>query len=112
MPDLPDDDDDDDEVDEDDEEVIKPTRRRAAPASKPAPRAAARKPVAAPSAKQNQLNFAPSQRSRQGTGVLDSQASNHMFHRNIVTIPSDDEDIDDEEDDFRPMPSQRPGRRR
>ena len=36
---------------------------------------------------------------------MDSQASNVLFHRNVVTIPSDDEDIDelDSEDDFVPM---------
>lgn len=115
MPDLPDDDDDEAE-EEEEEEVIKPTpRRRAAPAKAPAKapaRAAARK-AAAPAAatRQSQLNFG-GRAAREETGVLDSQASNHMFHRNIVTIPSDDEDIEEEEDDFRPMPSQRAGRRR
>jgi double-strand break repair protein MRE11 len=90
------------DVDDDDEEIEPPSRvTRKAPPRKAAPAQATR---------QTQLQFAPSQASRRTT---DSQASNALFHRNIVTIPSSDEDIeDDEEDEFVPMASQRGSGRR
>ncbi|KAA8893221.1 Mre11 DNA-binding presumed domain-containing protein [Sphaerosporella brunnea] len=92
-------------VDDDDEEEPPP------PPTRTTRRAPARKAVAPPPAsRQMQLQFAPSQASRRAT---DSQASNALFHRNVVTIPSDDEDIeDDDEDEFAPMASQRGSRRR
>lgn len=84
--------------DDDDEEPPPPVTRitRKAPVKKPPP------------ARQTQLQF-PSATQR---SVGESQASNSLFHRNVVVIPSDDEDIDDdEEDEFVPMPSQRSRRR-
>ncbi|KAH0605400.1 uncharacterized protein H6S33_004622 [Morchella sextelata] len=131
--------DDDDDVmildDDDDEEEeappAKPTRaprkapapkkapapRKAAtpaPARAPAPRVTTRRPAAA---RQTRLNFSQSA-STPASGVAastqDSMASNALFHRAVVRIPSSDEDIEDDEDadEFVPMASQRGGRRR
>jgi len=63
--------------------------------------------VKKPPARQTQLQFQPS---TQRT-LSESQASNSLFHRNVVFIPSDDEDIDDDEDDFVPLPSPRSRRK-
>lgn len=87
--------------DDDEHEAAPPPSRttRRAPVRKAAPA-----PTPAKRGRQTQLAFAPSQKSSRG-GPMDSQASNVLFHRNVVTIPSDDEDIDelDSEDDFVPM---------
>jgi double-strand break repair protein MRE11 len=113
---------DDDEDEEDDEEVVpaKTTARaRKAAAPKPAaPKPAPAKKTAASATKrattsgrgkaatgiQTQLNFAPSTQT-QRAAANDSQASNALFHRNVINVPSDDEDIDDE-DEFVPMSTQ------
>lgn len=139
VPDAPDEDDEDDENDEDDddEEPVAPkrttARTRAGPATaskakaatapkakakaapkavaKPAPKKAAA--ATAASTRQTRLNFrntAPN--TRQSTQTLGSQASNALFHRNIVHIPSDDEDIDDEDEYFVPLPAASRGRKR
>ncbi|KAF8244337.1 DNA repair exonuclease [Wilcoxina mikolae CBS 423.85] len=84
------------DVDVDDEPRPPPPSRstRKAPVRKPAP--------ALRGGRQTQLAFAPSQR--------ESQESNALFHRNVVTIPSDDEDIEEDEsdgsDEFVPLGSQ------
>jgi hypothetical protein len=93
------------DVDDDEEEEAPPPPTRStrkAPVRKPAPTPAAK------GGRQTQLAFTPHQR------TTESQASNALFHRNVVTIPSDDEDIEDvdSEDDFVPMGSQRGARRR
>ncbi|KAI5805062.1 meiotic recombination protein Mre11 [Geopyxis carbonaria] len=119
MPDIPAEESD---SDDDDEPVIAPPKRtRATPAAstakKPAARAApaSKSSASRPPPKQSQLNFSASQApsaGRRSTRANDSQASNAMFHRAVVTIPSDDEDIEDDEDDFVPMASQKATRRR
>lgn len=92
-----------DDDDDEHEAAPPPTRAtRRAPARKAAPA-----PTPAKRGRQTQLAFAPSQRTTRGAsgGPTDSQASNALFHRNVVTIPSDDEDIEDLDsgDDFVPM---------
>ncbi|KAI5842889.1 Metallo-dependent phosphatase-like protein [Morchella snyderi] len=121
-------DDDDDDDDEEEEEVAapppKPTRttrkaptpaRARAPARKtPAPRKAAtpaaRRPAAAAATRQTRFTFSQ----QASASAQDSMASNALFHRAVVRIPSSDEDIDDEEeeeeDEFVPMAG-RGGRR-